>query len=238
MDQFVAKIRADLKRNADDSTKGTFQRFFREEVRYHGVRTGTVNKIAKKYWKEVETLEKKEIFRLCEELYRSGYCEESFVVSNWVPQLADRFEPNDLRLFRRWIEKYIDNWAKCDGFCNHTVGSFVERYPESVQELRSWAGSENRWLKRAAAVSLIIPAKRGKFLSDIFEIADLLLLDSDDMVQKGYGWLLKEASRSHQKGVFDYVMRNKKVMPRTALRYAIELMPKELKSKAMQYQIC
>ena len=109
MDQFVAKIRADLKRNADDSTKGTFQRFFREEVRYHGVRTGTVNKIAKKYWKEVETLEKKEIFRLCEELYRSGYCEESFVVSNWVPQLADRFEPNDLRLFRRWIEKYIDN---------------------------------------------------------------------------------------------------------------------------------
>ena len=114
----------------------------------------------------------------------------------------------------------------------------MERYPESVQELRSWAGSENRWLKRAAAVSLIIPAKRGKFLSDIFEIADLLLLDSDDMVQKGYGWLLKEASRSHQKGVFDYVMRNKKVMPRTALRYAIELMPKELKSKAMQYQIC
>lgn len=54
------------------------------------------------------------------------------------------------------------------------------------------------------------------------------------MVQKGYGWLLKEASRKHQKEVFDYVMKNKAVMPRTALRYAIELMPNKLKAKAMK----
>jgi 3-methyladenine DNA glycosylase AlkD len=54
------------------------------------------------------------------------------------------------------------------------------------------------------------------------------------MVQKGYGWLLKEASRKHEKDVFDYVMRNKKAMPRTALRYAIELMPKDLKAEAMK----
>ena len=60
------------------------------------------------------------------------------------------------------------------------------------------------------------------------------LLDGDDMVQKGYGWLLKEESRVHQKEVFDYVVKHRKVMPRTALRYAIELMPKELKIEAMK----
>ena len=54
------------------------------------------------------------------------------------------------------------------------------------------------------------------------------------MVKKGYGWLLKEASRKHQKEVFNYVLRNKKKMPRTTLRYAIELMPKELKAEAMK----
>jgi 3-methyladenine DNA glycosylase AlkD len=234
MNQIVSRIRADLKRNADDSTKRSFQRFFKEKVRCHGVRTGTVNKIANKYWKEVETLDKKTIFRLCEELFSSGYCEEAFVVSYWVPKLADRFETGDIRLFRRWIEKYVDDWAKCDGFCNHSIGSFVEKYPESVQELKNWAKSKNRWLKRAAAVSLIIPAKQGRFLADIFEIADQLLLDNDDMVQKGYGWLLKEASRLHQKEVYDYVTRSKKMMPRTALRYAIELMPQELRSRAMK----
>lgn len=148
--------------------------------------------------------------------------------------MADRLEPQDLFLFRRWIEKYVDNWAKCDGFCNHSIGSFVEKYPESVQELKNWTKSKNRWLKRAAAVSLIIPAKRGEFLVDIFEIAGQLMLDKDDMVQKGYGWLLKEASRLHQKEVFDYVVSKRKIMPRTALRYAIELMPQELRSMAMK----
>jgi 3-methyladenine DNA glycosylase AlkD len=54
------------------------------------------------------------------------------------------------------------------------------------------------------------------------------------MVQKGYGWLLKEASRKHTDEVFAYVMANRKEMPRTALRYAIELMPKELKAEAMK----
>ena len=234
MDQIVARIRADLKRNTDDSTREISQRFFKEEVRCHGVRTGTVNKIANKYWKEVDTLDKKTIFRLCEELFSSGYCEEAFVVSYWVPKLADRFEPRDLQLFRRWIEKYVDNWAKCDGFCNHTIGSFVEKYPESVQELKNWTKSKNRWLRRAAAVSLIIPAKQGRFLADILEIADQLLLDKDDMVQKGYGWLLKEASRLHQKEVFDYVVSERKIMPRTALRYAIELMPEKLRSMVMK----
>ena len=62
----------------------------------------------------------------------------------------------------------------------------------------------------------------------------MLLNDADDMVQKGYGWLLKEASRKHQKEVFNYVLTNRTAMPRTALRYAIELMPKELKAEAMK----
>ena len=83
-------------------------------------------------------------------------------------------------------------------------------------------------------MSLIVPAKKGCFLQEALEICDVLLVDEDDMVQKGYGWLLKEESRMHQNEVFDYVVKNRKVMPRTALRYAIELMPKELKAQAMK----
>jgi 3-methyladenine DNA glycosylase AlkD len=83
-------------------------------------------------------------------------------------------------------------------------------------------------------VTLILPARRGDFLPEVFTIADILRLDKDDMVQKGYGWLLKEASRTHQDEVFEYVMKNKARMPRTALRYAIEKMPAELRRKAME----
>jgi 3-methyladenine DNA glycosylase AlkD len=234
MDPVIARIRKELRENADPVTQRSFRRFFKEEVKYYGVKTGPVVKIAKKYWNEIKSREKTEIFSLCEELYKSGYCEEAFVVSTWAALLSHLFEPSDLLVLRHFIYTYITNWAACDGICNHAVGDFIETYPESVEELKRWTQSENRWMRRAAAVSLIVPAKQGKFLNDVFEIADLLLTDKDYMVQKGYGWLLKEASRKHTDEVFAYVMRNKRSMPRTALRYAIELMPKEHKAEAMK----
>ena len=86
---------------------------------------------------------------------------------------------------------------------------------------------ENRWLRRASAVTLIILARQGRFLEDVFEIADILLQDKDDLVQKGYGWMLKEASREHEKEVYNYIIRKREFMPRTALRYAIEKMPED-----------
>jgi 3-methyladenine DNA glycosylase AlkD len=234
MSQIVAQIRNDLKASVDEKTCATFQRFFKDPVTCYGVKTSNVSKIAKIYWKTVRLLSKQEIFDACEELLSSDVTEEAFVVSQWLPNVADKFEPNDLIIFERWINLYINNWAKCDSFCNHTVGLFIEKFPNSINELKRWATSKNRWLKRAAAVSLIIPAKHGKFLQETFEIADLLITDKDDIVQKGYGWLLKEESRNHQKEVLNYVLKNRKIMPRTALRYAIELMPNDLRSEAMK----
>jgi 3-methyladenine DNA glycosylase AlkD len=107
------------------------------------------------------------------------------------------------------------------------------KYPEYLEDLKEFTSSENRWMRRATAVSLIVPARKGIFLKEILEIASLLLLDQDDLVQKGYGWMLKAASEAHQQEIFDFVMSNKNVMPRTALRYAIEKMPKDLKAQAM-----
>jgi 3-methyladenine DNA glycosylase AlkD len=234
MSNVLDQIRSDLKIATDEKTQKSFQRFFKEQVKYYGVKTDVVGKIAKKYWRQVKTLDKEVIFGLCEELFRSDYTEEAFIVSFWLPNYINHLELADLAIFKRWIECYINNWAKCDGFCNHTIGDLVQKYPESVAELKSWAKSRNRWLKRAAAVSIIVPAKKGLFLNDAFEICNVLLTDDDDMVQKGYGWLLKEESRMHQKEVFDYVVDHREVMPRTALRYAIELMPKELKLEAMK----
>jgi 3-methyladenine DNA glycosylase AlkD len=234
MNNILAQIREELKANTDQQIQRSFQRFFKEQVKFYGVKTEVVGKIAKKYWKQVKTLDKQTIFKLCEDLFRSDYTEEAFIVSFWLPNYIEHLAPGDLATFKVWIERYINNWAKCDGFCNHTIGDLIQKYPESLNEVKGWAKSKNRWLKRAAAASLIVPAKKGDFMREAFEICDLLLEDEEDMVQKGYGWLLKEESRKHQKEVFDYVFKNRKVMPRTALRYAIELMPQELKRQAMK----
>ena len=132
----------------------------------------TVSKIAKKYWREIKFLEKKEIFSLCEELYQSNYSEEAFIVSNWAHLLVRRYEKKDLIVFRHWIDSYITNWAACDSFCNHTMGGFIEKYPEHLDELKYWTQSSNRWMRRAAAVSLNYSGQNtGNILIRVLEIA-------------------------------------------------------------------
>jgi 3-methyladenine DNA glycosylase AlkD len=233
MKSIIEKIRADLKLLADEKIRVQGERFFKEEVKLYGLRAAKVSELAKSYFKLIPGKSKSEVFRLCEELWRSGYAEEGFIACEWAYSVKKEYEKEDFAVFSRWVSSYISNWATCDTLCNHTIGTFVEMYPEYIRDLKKWAHSENRWVKRAAAVTFIVPARKGRFLDDIFEIADILHSDDDDMVQKGYGWMLKAASQAHQKEVFEYIIRKKATMPRTSLRYAIEKMPPELKKLAM-----
>jgi len=200
----------------------------------YGVRAKTVSDIGKTNYELVRRYTKSEIFSMCDSLWQSGMMEETFIACMWSAKLTRQYIPDDFTVLENWVHHYVNNWASCDTLCNHTVGNFIQMYPEFISELKRWARSENRWVKRASAVSLIIPARKGRFLTDILEMAVILLVDKDDMVQKGYGWMLKEASKLHQKEVFEFVMRHKAVMPRTALRYAIEKMPPVLRVEAMK----
>lgn len=156
------------------------------------------------------------------------------VAANWAYWCREKYEASNIEVFEFWIEKYIDSWAECNTLCNHAVGAFIEMFPQHLERLKIWAKSKNLWMRRAAAVTLILPARHGKFLGDIFQIADILLIDKEDLVQKGYGWMLKAASQSHQNEVYNYVMKNKRAMPRTALRYAIERLSPSLRQSAME----
>jgi 3-methyladenine DNA glycosylase AlkD len=234
MKSIIENVRKDLKDAVDPTTKDNHKRYFKEEVKYYGLKAAKVHTIAKKYWLKIQKMEKTVIFSLCEELLQSGWGEEAILVGLWMPKMHKSFVREDIIVFREWIDKYIDNWAECDTFCNHTMERFLERFPEAIEEIKSWTASDNLWMKRAAAVSLIIPARRGKFLDAVFQIADNLIDSHEDMVQKGYGWMLKEASKTHQREVYEFILDRRHTMPRTALRYAIEKMPEEMKKEAMR----
>lgn len=208
-------------------------RFFKEEVEFRGVKIPVARKIARKYFVEIKRLDKKEVFGLCEVLLRSGYQEDVTIALDWASRLKAKYEKKDFKIFESWLKKYISNWATCDDLCCHIFGYFIFQFPEFLAKLNIWARSKSRWLKRASAVSLIYPVRKEKYIDKVFEIADMLLMDTDDLVQKGYGWLLKESTKHYENQVFAYVMKNKVKMPRTALRYAIEKMPESMKKKAM-----
>lgn len=234
MENILSEIRLTLKDSIDEKTQSNSQNFFKEKIKFYGVKVPLVNKISKESFTIIKDKPKEYILGLCSKLWESEYLEESFIACNWSYYIHSNYETKDFDIFAEWVNTYVNNWASCDTLCNHTIGTFIEMYPQYITKLKEWAKSDNRWVKRAAAVTLIIPARKGLFLNEIFEIADILLLDKDDLVQKGYGWMLKAASEAHQKEVFDYVISKKSIMPRTALRYAIEKMPQELRVESMK----
>ena len=234
MSAIVELVRKKLIENADDKTKAGSKRYFKEQIETYGVKSAVVGQISKEIFSQIADFSKDEIFELCEELWKSGILEESFIACNWSYAVRKQFIESDFSIFERWVNHYVSNWASCDTFCNHTIGAFLQLYPQFVQKMKEWTHSPNRWVKRASAVSFILPARKGLFKEDIFDIANNLLLDTDDMVQKGYGWMLKSLADSYEDEVFQYVLSKRAVMPRTALRYAIEKMPPDKKQEAMK----
>ena len=138
MDPIIAKLRKELAENIDPRTKETSQRFFKEQIHSYGVKVPIVHKLSRELFKEIQHQPKTTIFSFCDTLWQSSIIEESFVACNWSYFIRKLYEPGDFEVFEKWIATYVNNWASCDTLCNHTVGSFLEMYPEYVSRLREF----------------------------------------------------------------------------------------------------
>jgi 3-methyladenine DNA glycosylase AlkD len=200
-----------------------------------GVRKPFVREVAGKYWRNgVKKMPDPVIFNLCDSLVAQNSFELRAVAFDWAKRAKKLYRPEHFTNFEDWVNKNLFCWIDCDDLCTGFGGEFLLKYPKYLSSVLKWARSENRWVRRAAAVSLILPAKRGLYSDAVFCTADALLTDSDVMVQKGYGWMLKVLSASYPDDVYSYVLSNKDIMPRTSLRYAIEKLPCDMKKKAME----
>ena len=82
-------------------------------------------------------------------------------------------------------------------------------------------------------MALIRGVREGMFFSEITRLSDLLLVDEDEMVQKGLGWLLRETAKFDPKRTVPYLMRIRDVAPRLVMRTACETLPTDLKRKIL-----
>lgn len=231
--KILETINIDLKKKVDQKYKEGSIRYFKEKIKVYGVRAKIVDQISKKYWQEIKQKPKHEIFFLCEELLKSGFSENISIALDWTYRLKKNFQESDFKIFMSWLKKYISNWASDDDLCTHSLGYLIFKFPGLLPELKQFAFSKNRWERRASAVTLIYPIKNNKNLTNVLETAKILLQDKDDLVQKGYGWMLKVASQKFPKEVLKFVNQNKTKMPRTALRYAIEKYPQNVRKQIL-----
>ncbi len=222
----LAKSKENL--NITDDTK-----YFKEKIKTRNLKTSVVIKTQKYFYsKYLKDLTKNEIFLLAKELLKSGYNDESKIAFDWLFRLKKEYTKKDFLVFETFLQKHVDNWSKCDDFCTHALGYIFMQFPNETP--KKWAKSKNRWMRRAAAVIYIYSIRRDKLINEAFLISDILLQDQDDLVQKGYGWMLKEISNLYPEKVFYYVLKNKKLMPRTALRYAVEKLAPNKRKEAMK----
>jgi 3-methyladenine DNA glycosylase AlkD len=122
---------------------------------------------------------------------------------------------------------YINNWDIVDVTCEYVVGEHLRGAEES--ELTSLAASANLWERRVAAISTFAYIKSGDG-STTLEIAELLLHDSHDLVQKAVGWMLREVGkRIDEQLLRSFLDQHAHEMPRTMLRYAIERLPEQVR---------
>lgn len=231
----VSEIRQELRELSKNSENvRDYSRFHKDNKKHIRLATPTVRKLSAEKFKKVRHLHKEKIFELCEKLLacKNSACQD--IAFDWAFRAKKLYAKEDFVVLEKWLDKYVDTWGSCDDLCTHALGYFLFVFPGFIPKIHTWTKSKNKWKRRASAVIFVYSARKGMYINDVLKIAKLLLIDKEDLVQKAYGWMLKEASRKRQKEIFDFVIEHKNIMSRTALRYAIEKMPANIKKQAMQ----
>jgi 3-methyladenine DNA glycosylase AlkD len=222
--ELLRRLREQLREAADPVYRDGAGRFFKGQLDLYGVRTPEVRRIAAVAYRDWKTWPDAARNRFCDALWKSGRFEEGGVAIALYQRVARTCARCEFKLFERWLDRYVNNWAHCDGIASWLLAGAIANEPRLMLELPSWTTSPNRWKRRAAAVSFLQEAKKGRHTPEILHIADRLLDDHDDMVQKGVGWLLKEAYPRHPTPDLTFLEARKHRPTRTLLRYAAEKM--------------
>jgi 3-methyladenine DNA glycosylase AlkD len=231
----LERLGRDIREQDIAANRHNYQRFHKEKLKEPvGLSAAVLRKISNHRFRELRGQPSTNILALCDSLLASGKRYMQFFAFDWAEKLKGHYARSDFKRFHSWLVTYVNDWGSCDHLCGGPLGHLIYQYPDLAVRTQSWARSRNRWHRRAAAVCLIVPARNGQLNDRVFAVADRLLNDEDDLVQKGCGWMLKEAAGCYQQKVFRYVMDNRSRMARTTLRYAIEKMPATLRRKAME----
>ena len=118
--------------------------------------------------------------------------------------------------------RYINNWDLVDASAEHIVGPQIA--PDDMGVLDRLAGSADVWERRIAMLATFHWIKQREY-APALRIAERLVNDRHDLIQKAVGWMLREIGKRDGKVERAFLREHYRTMPRTMLRYAIEKFP-------------
>jgi len=119
---------------------------------------------------------------------------------------------------------YINNWDLVDCSAEHIVGAHL--FNGDKGPIYRLAVSNSLWERRIGVMATFHFVKRNQF-SDTLAIAELLLMDPEDLIHKAVGWMLREVGKRDLRAEEKFLVKFYREMPRTMLRYAIEKLPEK-----------
>ena len=170
---------------------------------------------------------------MADQLYQGKVLEEKIFAVTMLQGIVGNFGKAEFKLFESWLDR-ISTWADHDALVHYLMGPMIADDDSYLSRPPRWAKSKHRWHQRAAAVSLIHSTRQHKHFEHIQRITEMLLPSKDDMVQKGLGWLLREAAKSNPRQTVSYLMTIRGRTPRLVLRTACETLPEATKERVLQ----
>ncbi|OGF21825.1 hypothetical protein A2Y83_02215 [Candidatus Falkowbacteria bacterium RBG_13_39_14] len=226
--QIIGQIRKELKDQAIAKTEKEREKVkavFGSETKLLALKVPETRKIAESFAKELKREKDfSAALKVADELYKSGVFEEATVAESILKEFINYFNDEIFDKFDEWID-YAKNWANIDMLCGWLIAPIILKDESKIKIIFQWTKSKNRWRRRAAAVSLVKPVRKGEYLEQVFLVAENLIQDKDDMVQKGVGWLLKEAGGRFPDETIKFLMKWQPKMSRLVLRLACEKLP-------------
>ncbi|CAA9322546.1 MAG: hypothetical protein AVDCRST_MAG93-5813 [uncultured Chloroflexia bacterium] len=142
-------------------------------------------------------------------------------IMDWQARSKKTPEQRRKELFELYIRRHdrINNRDLVDRSAPSVVGGYLANKPRDI--LYELARSKSQWERRTAIVATYYFIRQGD-VDDTFAIAELLVHDSEDLVQKAVGGWVREAGKRAPEKLLRFLDTYAATMPRTVLRYAIE----------------
>lgn len=212
-----------LKTQRSPAQLKAYQRSFRRDERDEllGVPMGKVFALAK----EFIAMPLDEIERLLESPIHEARV-GAVSIMDWQARSKKTPESRRKELFDLYVRRHdrINNWDLVDRSAPYVVGGYLFDKPRDV--LYELAQSNDLWERRTAIVSTAYFIRQGD-VADTFKIAEMLLMDDQDLVQKATGWMLRAAGATDRQQLLSFLDAHAAAMPRVMLRYAIEHLDKK-----------
>jgi 3-methyladenine DNA glycosylase AlkD len=127
---------------------------------------------------------------------------------------------------------FVNNWDLVDVSSHAILGKYLlAKPPRDI--LYTLANSDNLWKQRIAIVSTLAFIRKNDF-TDTLTIAELLLGHQHDLIHKAVGWMLREIGKRDYACMMRFLKTHYAQLPRTTLRYAIEILPDDMRQKILQ----